>query len=151
MEFQGEIKGKGVKVGIVVSRFNSFVTKRLLEGAMDCLERHGVEKIDVFWVPGSFEVPLALKKIAELKKYNGLIALSAVIRGDTPHFDYVAKEITRGISEIGINFGIPISFGVITADSEDQAFSRAGLKSGNRGWDAAMTVLEMVNLIESVT
>uniref|UniRef100_A0A7C4UCG8 6,7-dimethyl-8-ribityllumazine synthase n=1 Tax=candidate division WOR-3 bacterium TaxID=2052148 RepID=A0A7C4UCG8_UNCW3 len=148
MEYQGRLIGKGKKIGIVVSRFNSLVTKHLLDGAIDCLKRHGVEDYDIYWTPGSFEIPIVLKKI--VKKYDGLIALSAVIRGDTPHFDFVANEISKGIARISLDSGVPISFGVITADTEEQALTRAGLKHGNKGWDAAMSVIEMINLMEEI-
>ncbi len=148
MEYYGKLIGKKKKIGIVVSRFNSLVTTHLLEGAKDCLLRHGVEDIDIFWTPGSFEIPLVLKKI--VNKYDGIIALSAVIRGDTPHFDFVATELSKGIAKISIETGKPISFGVITADTEEQALTRAGLKHGNKGWDAALSVLEMINLIEEI-
>lgn len=148
MEYQGTLIGKGKKIGIVVSRFNSLVTTHLLDGAKDCLKRHGVDDVDIYWTPGSFEIPIVLKKIVD--KYDGLIAISAVIRGDTPHFDYVANEISKGIARISLDSGKPISFGVITADTEEQALTRAGLKHGNKGWDAAMSVLEMINLLEKI-
>lgn len=151
MEFntiQGKLTGKNYKIGIVVSRFNEFITNKLLSGAVDCLSRHETDKnnIDVFWVPGAFEIPFAAKKILSKREYDGLICLGAVIRGSTPHFNYVSAEVTKGIAALGMESGVPISFGVITTDTIEQAIERAGTKSGNKGWDAALSVIEMIDL-----
>ncbi|BBE31515.1 6,7-dimethyl-8-ribityllumazine synthase [Tepiditoga spiralis] len=146
--FEGNYKLSNEKVGIVISRFNSNITTELLEGAKDCLIRHGLNEknIDVYYVPGSFEVPFLVKQLVKTKKYNGLIALSAVIRGETYHFEVVSNEISKGISQINLTSDIPITFGVITADTVEQALNRAGIKSGNKGFDAAMALVEMMNL-----
>ena len=148
MEHKGLVKGKGVKIAIVISRFNSRVTNVLKEGAIDCLERHEVveQDIDVYWVPGSFELPMLLSKVVNIKKYDGFLVLGALIRGDTPHFDLLASETTKGIAKISMQTDKPVGFGVVTADTEEQALSRAGMKVGNKGWDAALSVLEMINL-----
>lgn len=145
---EGKLSGEGRKFGIVVSRFNDFISKKLLEGALDSLIRHGVEDgdIDVMWVPGAFEIPLAALKMAESKKYNAVIALGAVIRGATPHFDFIASEVTKGIAMAGIKTGLPVIYGVITPDTLEQAIERAGTKSGNKGAEAAMSALEMADL-----
>ena len=145
---EGKLGGEGRKFGIVVSRFNDFISKKLLEGALDSLIRHGVEDgdIDVMWVPGAFEIPLAALKMAESKKYNAVIALGAVIRGATPHFDFIASEVTKGIAMAGIKTGLPVIYGVITPDTLEQAIERAGTKSGNKGAEAAMSALEMADL-----
>jgi len=152
MEYKGSLAGKGKRVAVVVSRFNSLVTEKLLEGALDCLIRHGVDekKIDIVRVPGSFELPFVVKRVAEKERYDGIVALSAVIRGDTPHFDYVATEVSKGIARLSLDLDIPIGFGVITADTEEQAIARAGMKQGNKGWDAAMSVLEVMNLLDDL-
>jgi len=152
MEYKGSLAGKGKRVAVVVSRFNSLVTERLLDGALDCLIRHGVDekRIDIVRVPGSFEIPFVVKKVAENGRYDGIVALSAVIRGDTPHFDYVATEVSKGIARLSLDLNIPIGFGVITADTEEQAIARAGMKQGNKGWDAAMSVLEVMNLLDDL-
>ena len=145
---EGKLKGDGRKFGIVLSRFNSFIGDRLLEGCIDALVRHGVKDTDitVVRVPGSFEIPLQAKILAKTKKYNAVICLGALIRGETPHFDYIAAEATKGIAQASLETEIPISFGVITADSIEQAISRAGTKSGNKGWEAALAALEMADL-----
>ena len=150
--FEGVLLGKGLKFGVVASRFNEFITNKLLEGAQDALLRHGVkeEDIDVAWVPGSFEIPLAASKLANSKKYDAVICLGALIRGATPHFDYLAAEVTKGIAKIGLDTGLPISYGVITADTLEQAIERAGTKAGNKGFDAAVTAIEMANLLKGI-
>jgi 6,7-dimethyl-8-ribityllumazine synthase len=152
MEYKGLIKGKGIKIALIVPRFNSRITAILKEGAMDCLLRHEVreEDIDIYWVPGSFELPMFLSRLAPVKKYDGFIVLGALIRGDTPHFDYLAAETTKGIAKIAMQIGKPVGYGVITADTEEQAQSRAGMKAGNKGWDAALITLEMINLYKSI-
>jgi 6,7-dimethyl-8-ribityllumazine synthase len=152
MEYKGLIKGKGIKIAIIVPRFNSRITGILKEGALDCLRRHEVkeEDIDIYWVPGSFELPMLLSKIVNIKKYDGFLALGALIRGDTPHFDHLAAEMIKGIAKISLQIKKPIGYGVITADTEEQALSRAGMKVGNKGWDAALTTLEMINLYKKI-
>ena len=150
--FEGKLLGEGLRFGLVISRFNEFITKKLLEGAQDALLRHGVreEDIDIAWTPGSFEIPLIAKKLAQAKKYDAIICLAAVIRGGTPHFQYIAAEVTKGIALVGLETGLPVIYGVITADTLEQAVERAGTKAGNRGFDAAMSAIEMANLIKSV-
>jgi len=150
--FQGVLLGEGLKFGVVVSRFNEFITKKLLDGAQDALLRHGVTggDIDVAWVPGSFEIPLIAKKLAETKRYDAVICLGAVIRGDTPHYEYIATEVTKGIAKVGLETGLPVSYGIITADSLEQAIERAGTKIGNKGFDAAVDAIEMANLLKSL-
>jgi 6,7-dimethyl-8-ribityllumazine synthase len=150
--YEGGYSGKGKKIAIVLSRFNSFLTERLLEGALDCLKRHEVDEanISLVRVPGSFEVPLICKKIAETKKVDAIIALGAVIRGDTPHFDYVAAEVSKGVAKISLDTGLPISFGILTTDTIEQAEIRSGAKGSNKGFDAAMNALEMMNVIEGL-
>jgi 6,7-dimethyl-8-ribityllumazine synthase len=150
--FQGMLLGEGLKFGVVISRFNEFVTKKLLDGAQDALLRHGVSEgdIDVAWVPGSFEIPLVAKKLAQTKKYDAIICLGAVIRGETPHHEYIATEVTKGIAKLGLEYELPVSYGIITADSLEQAIERAGTKAGNRGADAAVDAIEMANLLRSV-
>jgi len=149
---EGNLIGSGKKFGLVVSRFNSFITERLLEGALDALRRHGVEEkhITVVRVPGSFEIPLTLKKMALSKKYDALVALSAIIRGATPHFDYIASEASKGVALTSLETGVPIAFGIITANTIEQAVERAGTKSGNKGFDAALTAIEMANVLEQI-
>jgi len=150
--FEGMLLGEGLKFGVVISRFNEFVTKKLLDGAQDALLRHGVSEgdIDVAWVPGSFEIPLVAKKLAQAKKYDAIICLGAVIRGETPHHEYIATEVTKGIAKLGLEYELPVSYGIITADSLEQAIERAGTKAGNRGADAAVDAIEMANLLRSV-
>ena len=147
----GNYDGRGQQFAIVVSRFNEFITKQLLEGAIDTLQRHGVREndIEVTWVPGSFEIPLAAQKIAKAKKVSAIITLGVVIRGETPHFDYVCSEAAKGIAQISLQAGIPVVYGLITAETTEQAIERAGLKQGNKGRDAAMTALEMANLLKN--
>jgi 6,7-dimethyl-8-ribityllumazine synthase len=149
--YQGMLAGKGLKFGIVIARFNEIITGRLLEGAKDSLLRHGVTEvdIDVAWTPGSLEIPLAAKKMIETGKYNAIICLGCVIRGGTPHFEYVASEVNKGIAWLSLNTGIPVIQGIITSDNLEQAIERAGAKEGNRGFAAANSAIEMANLIKS--
>ena len=142
------LNGSGKKFAIAVSRFNELITRKLLDGAIDGLIRHGVnsDDITIVWTPGAFEIPLACQKMANSKKYDGVIALSAIIRGSTPHFDYVAAEISKGVASVMLDSGIPVIFGVLTTDNIEQAIERAGTKAGNKGFDAAMTAIEMVDL-----
>jgi 6,7-dimethyl-8-ribityllumazine synthase len=148
---EGSLRAEGVRFAIVVSRFNSFITDKLLEGALDCILRHGgkEENIHIFKVPGSFELPLTAKRLAE-KDYDAVIVLGAIVRGETPHFDFVAGEVSKGIAKASMETGKPIAFGVITADTVEQAIDRAGAKAGNRGWDAALTAIEMVDLLRKI-
>jgi 6,7-dimethyl-8-ribityllumazine synthase len=150
--FEGMLQGEGLKFGIVVARFNDFITGKLLEGAKDSLLRHGVneEDIEIAWVPGSFEIPLVAQKMANTKHYDCVICLGAVIRGGTPHFEYVASEVTKGIAMVGLNTGLPVIYGVITADTLEQAIERAGTKQGNEGSKAAITGIEMANLLKTI-
>lgn len=149
---EGKLNAKGFKFGIVVGRFNEFIGSKLLGGAMDALKRHGADEkaIDVAWSPGSFEIPLIAKKMAKSGKYNAIICLGAVIRGATPHFDYVAAEVSKGIANVMLESEVPIAFGVLTTDSIEQAIERAGTKSGNKGFDAAMSAIEMANLVKEL-
>ena len=149
---QGNFSGEGKRIGIVVSRFNEFITSKLLGGALDTLKRHGVndDDITVAWAPGAFEVPLVAKHMAQSGKYNAVLALGCIIRGATPHFDYVAAEAAKGIGHVMLDTGVPVLFGVLTTDSIEQAIERAGTKSGNKGADAAMGALEMANLLEQL-
>lgn len=150
-EFKGSLLGKGKKFAIIISRFNEFISKKLLEGALDCLHRHGVGEasITVYWTPGSFEIPGVGRRIKDLK-YDCVICLGAVIRGDTPHFEYIAAEVTKGIAALTLEKGVPFVYGIITADTAEQAMDRAGTKKGNRGWDAAETGLELVDLYSKI-
>ncbi len=149
--YEGMLAGKGLKFGIVISRFNEVITGRLLEGAMDSLLRHGAleQDIDKAWTPGCLEIPIAAKKMIETGKYNAVICLGCVIRGGTPHFEYVASEVNRGISRLSLETGVPVIQGIITADNLEQAIERAGAKEGNRGFAAANSAIEMANLIKS--
>jgi len=149
---EGYLDAKGKKFGIIVSRFNEFITTRLLEGALDCLKRHNAdeEKIEVIWVPGAVEMVYALGKLSESSKYDAIICLGAIIRGDTPHFEYVASQIIRAVSQANYSGKVPVTFGVITADSTDQAIERAGTKAGNKGWQAALSAIEMANLKDKI-
>ena len=146
---EGKLDASGLKIAIVVARFNSFITERLLGGAMDGLVRHGAkaEDVDVVRVPGSWELPLAVSETAKSKKYDAIICLGAVIRGDTPHFDYVAGEATKGVAQVSLQTGVPVAFGVLTTNTVEQAVDRAGAKHGNKGFDAAMTAIEMANVL----
>ena len=148
---EGDLQGQGVKVSIVVSRFNSFITDRLLEGALDALRRHGVEEkgITVVRVPGSFEIPLGVRRAAG-QKVDAVIALGALIRGGTPHFDYLSAEVTKGVAHVMLETGIPVAFGVLTTDTVEQAIERAGTKAGNKGAEAAQSALEMVSLLRKM-
>jgi len=145
---EGKLNAKGKKFGIVISRFNELISSQLLSGAKDCLLRHDCkeEDITVAWVPGSYEIPLAAKRMAKSKKYVSVICLGAVIRGGTPHFDYIAAEVSKGVAQVGLEANLPVIFGILTTDSIEQALERAGTKSGNKGWDAALSAIEMVNL-----
>ena len=147
-EFNGDLNGSGKRFAIVVTRFNSLITEQLVTGATDCLQRHGVQDgdIDLFRVPGAWELPTAVARVADAKKYDGIVALGCVIRGGTPHFEYVAGEATRGLGAVARSSSVPISLGVLTTDTVDQALERAGTKAGNKGWDAALSVLEMSGL-----
>ena len=151
--FEGVLLGKGLKFGLVVSRFNEFITKKLLEGAQDALLRHGVnqEDIEIAWVPGSFEIPLIAKKLAQTKRYDAVICLGAVVRGGTPHFEYIAAEVSKGIAKVSLETGLPVVYGVITADTLEQAIERAGTKMGNKGFDAAVNAIEMANLLKGIS
>ena len=151
--YEGTLLGEGLKFGVVISRFNEFITARLLEGAEDALLRHGVKEgdIEVAWTPGSFEIPLIAKKMAQSGKYAAIICLGAVIRGGTPHFDYIATEVTKGIAVVGLETGMPVIYGVVTADTLEQAIERAGTKMGNAGFQAAMSAIEMANLVKTIT
>ena len=150
--FEGNLKGDGLKFAIVISRFNEFIGGKLLEGAKDALVRHGVGvvDVDVAWTPGAFEIPLIALKMAQTRRYNGIICLGAVIRGGTPHFEYVASELNKGIAQVILMTGLPVSNGVITADTLEQAIERAGTKMGNKGFDAAVSSVEMANLMKNV-
>lgn len=149
---QGHLTAKGKKFAIIVGRFNEFISNKLLSGAIDCIIRHegNEDNITIVWVPGSFEIPLVAKKIAESKKYDSVICLGAVIRGATPHFDYVSSEVSKGIASVGLETGVPVIFGVLTTDTIEQAVERAGTKAGNKGWDAALTAIEMVDLFQKI-
>lgn len=149
---EGNLNAEGKKFGIVVSRFNEMISKSLLGGAFDCLTRHGANEneISVVYVPGSFEIPLAAKKLAQSKKFDAVICLGAVIRGGTPHFDYIAAEVSKGVAQVGMETGVPVIFGVITSDSIEQAIERAGTKAGNKGWDAALSAIEMADLVKKL-
>ena len=149
---EGKLSAEGLRVGIIVGRFNSFIGERLLEGALDALIRHGADdaQITVARVPGAFEIPLATQKMAKSGKFDVLICLGAVIRGSTPHFDYVASEVSKGIAHVSLETGVPVAFGVLTVDTIEQAIERAGTKAGNKGFDAAMTVIEMANLFKEM-
>ena len=149
---EGKLVSKGKKYGIVVARFNEFISSKLLGGALDALGRHGVgeDEVTVAWTPGSFEIPVVAKKMAESGTYDAVIALGAVIRGNTPHFDYVANEVSKGVAHVALATGVPILFGVLTTDTIEQAVERAGTKAGNKGFDAACAAIEMVNLMEQL-
>jgi 6,7-dimethyl-8-ribityllumazine synthase len=150
--FEGFLSGEGLRFAIVVSRFNEFISSKLLSGAWDCLTRHGAnsEDVDVAWVPGAFEIPLIAQRLAGTKRYDAVICLGAVIRGSTPHFDYVSGEVAKGVAKVQLDSGIPVIFGVLTTDTIEQAVERAGTKAGNKGWDAAVSALEMANLVRNL-
>ena len=149
---EGELQAKGLKFGIVISRFNEFITGKLLDGAKDALLRHGAKEddIDIVKVPGSFEIPMVAKKMAEKGIYNAVICLGTVIRGATPHFDYIASEVSKGVALASMDSGVPVAFGVLTCETIEQAVERAGTKSGNKGWDAAVTAIEMAQLMKKL-
>jgi len=149
---EGKLDAKGVKFGLVVSRFNNFLTDKLVEGALDCLIRHGASETaqTVAHVPGALEIPAAASRLAKSGKFDAIVCLGAVVRGDTPHFDYVAAESAKGIARLGLEHKIPVIYGVITADTLEQAIERAGTKAGNKGWDAALAAIEMVNLYQAI-
>lgn len=150
--FEGELQAKGLKFCIVVSRFNEFITNKLLEGALDALIRHGAKEddIEIIKVPGSFEIPIIAKRIAQKGIHNAIICLGTIIRGATPHFEYIASEVSKGIAAASMETGVPMAFGVITSDTIEQAIERAGTKSGNKGWDAAITAIEMAQLLKKI-
>jgi 6,7-dimethyl-8-ribityllumazine synthase len=147
--YEGKLVAQGLKFGIIVGRFNEFIGGKLLAGAIDGLKRHGVEEseIEIAWVPGAFEIPLVAKKMAKSNKYDAVICLGAVIRGATPHFDYVSGEVTKGVASVSLDTEVPVIFGVLTTDTIEQAIERAGTKAGNKGYDAAVTAIEMANLL----
>lgn len=149
---QGILNAKGKHFAIIVSRFNEFISGKLLDGALDCLSRHQADEknIKIFWVPGSFEIPMAAQKIAESGKYNSVICLGAIIRGATPHFDFIASEAAKGIANVSLKTSVPISFGILTTDTIEQAIERAGTKAGNKGWDAALSAIEMSDLFTKI-
>ncbi len=151
-KYEGKLIGEGLRFGVVVSRFNEFITNKLLGGAMDALVRHGVreEDIEIAWVPGAFEIPLVTKRLAATRRFDAVLCLGAVIRGSTPHFDYVAAEVSKGIASVGLDTGVPCIFGVLTTDTIEQAIERAGTKAGNKGYDAAVTGIEMANLLRQI-
>jgi 6,7-dimethyl-8-ribityllumazine synthase len=151
-EYEGNLVGEGLKFGLVVSRFNEFITSKLLSGARDALTRHGVadDGVEVAWVPGSFEIPLVAQRMADSKRYDAIITLGAVIRGGTPHFDYIAAEVTKGVAHVGLESDVPVILGVITADTLEQAIERSGSKMGNKGFEAATQAIEMANLLRDI-
>ena len=148
--YQGKLQAKGFKIGIVVSRFNQFISERLLEGALDALHKLGADEKDiaVYKVPGSFEIPLVVKKLVVAKKADGIVCLGALIRGDTPHFDFLSAEVTKGLAQISMDEGVPVSFGILIVETIEQGIERAGAKAGNKGWDAVFSVVETLNLIK---
>ncbi len=151
-DLQGNLVGTGLKISLVVSRFNNFITSKLLDGAVDCLTRHGVGDSDiaVIWTPGAFELPLVAKRVAEGGKFDAVVCLGAVIRGGTPHFDFVASEAAKGIANVSLSTGVPVIFGVVTTDDLEQAIDRAGTRTGNRGAEAALSAIEMANLLKQL-
>ncbi|NLP44958.1 MAG: 6,7-dimethyl-8-ribityllumazine synthase [Peptococcaceae bacterium] len=150
---EGNLLAKNLRFALVAGRFNEFITSKLVSGAVDALKRHGAEEnnIELIWVPGAFEIPLIAKKLAETKQYHAVICLGAVIRGATPHFDFVSSEVSKGIANVGLEVGVPIVFGVLTTDTIEQAIERAGTKAGNKGFDAALTAIETANLISQIS
>lgn len=150
--YSGKFVAKGTRIGIVVSRFNEFISSKLLEGALDCLKRHDIKEsdIEIAWVPGAFEIPLIASKMAKSKKYDAIICLGSVIRGTTSHYDYVCAEVSKGIASVSLQSDLPVIFGVLTTDNIEQAVERAGTKSGNKGFDAALTAIEMVNVCKEL-
>lgn len=150
--YEGMLNGKGLRFGLIVGRFNELISGRLYEGALDCLRRHDVadDAVDVAWVPGAFEMPLVAQRMAKSGKYDAILCLGAVIRGDTPHFQYVAGEAAKGIAKVSMDSGVPVVFGVLTTDTIEQAIERAGAKAGNKGWSAAATAVEMASLLRAL-
>ncbi len=150
--FEGQLVAEGLKVGIIVARFNEFINSKLLGGALDGLKRHGVKEEDtsIVWVPGAFEIPLVAQKMAESKKYDAVICLGTVIRGSTSHYDYVCSEVSKGVAQVGMHTGIPTIFGVLTTENIEQAIERAGTKAGNKGFESAVTAIEMANLLKNI-
>jgi 6,7-dimethyl-8-ribityllumazine synthase len=150
--FEGQLVAEGLKFGIIVARFNEFITNKLLSGALDALKRHGAndDDIEVAWVPGAFEIPLVAKKMAFSKKYDAVICLGTVIRGSTSHYDYVCSEVSKGVAHVGLDSGVPTMFGVLTTETIEQAIERAGTKAGNKGFDSAMSAIEMANLLKNI-
>ena len=151
-QFEGHLSAKGFRFGLIVGRFNEFISSKLLSGALDALKRHEAQDdhVEVYWVPGAFEVPLVAKKLASSGRFDAIICIGAVIRGGTPHFEYVAAEVSKGIAHVSLETQIPVMFGIITSDTLEQAIERAGTKAGNKGWDAAMGAIEMVNLLKVI-
>jgi len=152
-QFEGHLTAKGFRFGLIVGRFNEFISSKLLAGALDALKRHEAEDdhVEVYWVPGAFEVPLVAKKLAASGRFDAIICVGAVIRGGTPHFEYVASEVSKGIAHVSLETQVPVMFGIITSDTLEQAIERAGTKAGNKGWDAAMGAIEMVNLLKVIS
>ena len=149
-EYKGKLDATGKKFALVVSRFNEFISRELLNGALDCLERHNAKAVEIFWTPGSYEIPTVAKKLADSKKFNAIVALGTIIRGDTPHFEYIASVAAKALAKIGYSTGVPTAFGIITADTTEQAIERAGTKAGNKGWTAALFAIEMANLMNTL-
>lgn len=147
---EASLNGSNKKFAIVVSRFNDFITSKLLEGALDCFKRHESEDIDVVWAPGAFELPLVASKMAKTKRYDAILTLGAVIRGSTPHFDYVCSEAAKGVSKVSLDENLPVIFGVLTTNTIEQAIERAGTKAGNKGWETALSAIEMANLMGKI-
>lgn len=150
--YEGKLISEGQKFGIIIGRFNEFIGSKLLDGALDGLKRHGAKEddIEIVWVPGAFEIPLVAKKMAQSKKYDAVMCLGAVIRGATPHFDYVSSEVSKGIASVSLDTGVPVVFGVLTTDTIEQAIERSGTKAGNKGYEAAVTAIEMANLLKEI-
>lgn len=150
--YEGKLDAQGLTFGLIVSRFNNFLTDKLLEGAIDCLKRHGAEeaKLSVAYVPGAFEIPYVASRMAKSGNYDAVVCLGALVRGDTPHFDYIANEASKGIARIALETGVPVIYGLVTADTLEQAIERSGTKAGNKGWDAAEAAIEMVNLYKDI-
>ncbi len=150
--YEGHLVGQGLRFALVVGRFNEFITNKLLTGALDALHRHGVadQDIEIAWVPGAFEIPVVARRMVATQRFDAIICLGAVIRGATPHFDYVAAEVAKGVAKVGLDTGVPAIFGIITADTLEQAIERAGTKAGNKGWDAAVGAIEMANLMRNL-
>lgn len=150
--FEGQLSASGIKFGIIVTRYHEFITSKLLSGSIDCLKRHGASEnnISVAWVPGAFEIPVTLKIMAESKKYDAIICLGSVMKGETSHNEYIASEVIKGVAKVNLDLNIPVAFGVITPDTLEQAIERAGTSQGNKGWEAALTAIEMTNLMREI-